>query len=38
MDHWVGRSAVSYQFHAWVCHILATFDRPRAGIDAIAGR
>src|SRR5262249_24637614 len=28
IDHWVGRSAAGYQFHAWVCHILATFDRP----------
>src|SRR5262249_39642629 len=27
----LGRSA-GYQFHAWVCHILATFDHPLAGI------
>src|SRR5215831_512182 len=32
IDHWVGRSATGYQFHAWVCHILATFGRPLAGI------
>src|SRR5262249_6595403 len=28
----VGRSAVGYPVHAWACHILATFDRPLAGI------
>jgi hypothetical protein len=32
IDHWVRRSAAGYQFHARVCHILATFDRPLAGI------
>jgi len=25
-------SAAGYRFHAWVCHVLATFDRPLAGV------